>query len=195
MNNTQQLHPAYMVYYNNQINKPTWTFFFHDDLLTARKAAITLAESLFGSHAQFTPAEEVEVHLVEAIGPDDAAPLPIARVLAKRSSLFEQVHTQEDPRFIEEIHPRVNWTNRALIELESEFRYYHQHKLPIGFGVFMLRVFLSPLIPEETIAILFDAASYALALISNNPEPAQLLSFTHREESSQIEFAPYQTQS
>lgn len=160
--------PAYLVYHNDQVNTPTRTFFAHADLLTARKAAWTYAESLFGSQIDFADQEEVEVYLAEITQPDDPAPVIIARILQKRTYWPEAAPGDVVPIDPEQAHYHRERYKSVLIELDREYRYYAQQHHPDGFGSFTVSVYAYRSIELLIqVQVLFDALGCAGAAISS----------------------------
>jgi hypothetical protein len=147
--------PAYLVVQNDHVNAPVQTLLIQDDLLTARKAAMTLAEALFGAQLDYNEQDAVDVYLVEATNQHDPTPIRIARILSKRT-------TPENPA----TDPK-RYT-QSLDELAKEYRYYASNQLPDGFGSFTLTLRLDPTSTNAVnVTVLFDAMGYAMAIVAS----------------------------
>lgn len=146
--------PAYLVVQNDHINPPVQTLFMQGNLLTARKAAMSLAEALFGAQVDYNDQDAVDVYLVEAANPNNPSPVQIARVLSKRTTLVDPATDPE--RYAYSLH-----------ELAKEYRYYATHQLPDGFGSFTLGLRLDSTSADvSNVTVLFDAMGYAMAIVA-----------------------------
>lgn len=147
--------PTYLVYHSNPIAGPTRKFFTHENLLTARRAAMTYAESLFNTRLkEYLEQDEVEVWLVEITTPDDLAPAIIAHLMQKTA---EDMNAAQYRRA----------SNHKLLELQREFEYYQTNHHAIGFGAFGLTVTLDhQSSPVNHITILYEAAASALVALA-----------------------------
>ncbi|GAB4038647.1 hypothetical protein [Spirosoma jeollabukense] len=172
--------PAYLVCHNHSTAPITRTFFTHENLLTARKAAFTFVESLFAARLEeYLHHDKTEVYLVEITEPNDPTPTIIARLLYKPG---HEISVEQERRASKE----------KLLDLQREFTYYQTHTHAIGFGAFGFSVSLDhEPTPISHITILYEAMASAMVALALYGSPQDTsFSFDYWQPDDRIRLVP-----
>lgn len=160
--NSQSLVPGYLVAYTDRMGNTKRTTFFDSNLLTARKAALTLTESIFNSDSLILR-EDVETFLIEA---DEQGKIVncIARISQRCMTRCRTFGGKLEPT------PKEGMMDHylAIVQaLNHEYSYYKQHGHSLGFGSFEVSVRPEQK-PRQTtyLSILFDALPYVTTVIA-----------------------------
>ena len=160
--------PAYLVFHARPNREPVETRFSDSTLLTARKAALTLAELLFSRHDESEDSEQIEVWLIEQED-SESNYIRIARTLHRYEAPGRLVFGV-DAYPVELLAMEQKRCLLRLQELYKEADYYRTNAHAMGFGTFGLeirdqneRIYN---LPGSIGEVLFDALGYVYATVA-----------------------------
>ena len=155
--------PAYLVYFEKPGQELQQRRFVDANLLTARRAAMTYAESLHGTIGYWDITTQLAVYLIEQTGPDQPYSI-IARALLRKKHKGPQIAGIDTIPF-DRIADEQQTTIDNLTELYQEARYYKANGHGLGIGTFTLSIQTRQAgdIASASGELLADALSYAQA--------------------------------